>query len=225
MASLSRHSYETTDLAVEGLFIVGPGELWTPEYNTSVVLDHNGMPGDKHSGPTRTIKTFESPDLAGLEVINDRQLSIVDSQDMHVIADGLELPADDIEEATLLPVEQFLAGQLAANILLRSSVGDNLNSVAAPGTVLVFGRGEEASSASIRLTEYNPPCSKPMRKLSETLTALGIESRLSTPELSERFKEVARARRGWLGSVYSVGKLARGQSVSVYKTLDIPSAK
>ncbi len=219
----SLHTLEATPLSVAGLSVISQGETWEAEQRGLVRLEPLGIPEDRHYGATRVVRPYESAELSGLEVANDRQISIVDAEDMRVIAEGLELPADAIQEMTDVPIEQFLAGQLAANILLRSAPGEGaLSEVAEPGNILVFTNSEDEATAAVRLSEYNPPCIKPMRKLFATLEALGLSSDLTTAELGKRFKEAGHNRRGWVGSVYSPGNIALGQGVSLYKPLTTP---
>ena len=207
------HQFEATDLTVGALHIIDQDRIWHSNPVDSTPVDPNGIPDDRHYGATRKLRPYESPELAGLVVANDRQLSVVEAEDMLVIADGLGLPIDRLAAALDISVEQFMAGQLAANVLLSSGSGQKLGSKAQIGSVLVFGDRSSGEPAAVKLTGYNPPCNKPMKKLATSLDKLGILH--SFPELSARFKTLAEARRGWVASVYAPGTLATGQTVSI----------
>lgn len=207
------HEFYRTGLQVAALNTVGPEKIWTTTALESVSIDLDGIPGDRHYGRTRKLRKYESPDLVGLEVANDRQLSIVDARDMLTIGDALELPEARITDITGLPLEEFLARSLAANILVRSSYSHSLNDIARVGGVLVFGdytEGKEA--ASIKVSGYNPPCNKPVRNIAAAMDELGIP--FSPHDANPRFSEAAAGIRGWVGSVYSVGPLAIGQTIA-----------
>jgi hypothetical protein len=207
------HEFRSTGLQVAALNIVGPERIWTTTPLDVVSVDLDGIPGDRHYGRTRKLHKYESPELAGLEVANDRQLSIVDARDMLTIADALELPAARVADATGLPLEEFLARSLAANILVRPSSSHALNDVARVGGVLIFGdHVEDGQVASVKVGGYNPPCNKPVRNIAAALSELGIP--FSPHDANPRFSEAAAEIRGWVGSVYSVGPLAVGQTIS-----------
>ena len=210
-------------MIVDSLCVVGPGSVWSTEVYDSFELERDGIPGDRHFGPTRTVRRYQSAEFAGREIPNDRQLSVVDAGDMVAIADELALPIQDIEERSGFGVDRFMAAQLAANIMVRASGNRDLNAVATSGDVLVFGE-PDGGAPSMRVTEYNKPCNQPVTNLVNSLTALGIGMPLSIDHLRGRFKEAAARRRGWVGSVYITGTVAVGHQVSVYRSLLVPES-
>lgn len=227
---LSAHHLHATPLSVEALYRIDAAEIWSSEQRQRLEVDFAGIPDDRHYGPTRVLRPYESRELAGAEVINDKQLSIVDAQDMRDLAIAMRLPIQDIEDDTGQSVDRFMAGQLAANILVGSPnglfEGHRLNAIANAGRVLVFGSNEvEGQQPLIRLTEYNMPCSKPVTKLLQSLEELGVRPPFDSAKTRVQFGEAALRRRGWVGSVYSPGVLAVGQAISAFDPLSPPSAE
>ncbi len=214
------HEFEATNVTVGALHVIDSERIWNATPVSGLTLDFNGVPGDRHYGRTRRLKPYESPDLAGLVVANDRQVSVVETDDVLAIAEYLGLSLADISEAAGMSIEEFMAGQLAANILLQSG-GRSLRPAAQLGSVLVFGEHAKDNPApSVKIAGYNPTCNKPVKKLSNSLDGFGISH--SFAELSARFKTVAEARRGWVGSVYSPGSIVAQQSVTILRPIDTP---
>lgn len=218
-----RRELEPTDMTIDYLGIVGHERpVWDYESRGWMIVDPDGIPGDRHFGATRIVRPYQSADLAGREVSNDRQVSIVDYDDMGAIALGLGLPIDQIESRTRDPVEHFIARALGANIVVHSPGRRNLGSVAAAGNVLLFG-DKPRKGVAIKITEYNKPCNQPVTQMVAALEALGLEAPMPLEELRQTFKHRAAARRrGWVAGVYGEGEVIPGQSVSVYRTLTAP---
>ncbi len=220
-----------TDMRVDNLAIIGAERPdWSIEHVTVLPIDRHGIPGDGHYGRFRTMREYQSVELAGFKVPNDRQVSIVDASDMEAIAHDIGLPTDAIEERAGLTVAEFMAGQFGANIALRSSNEGGLRAIARPGVQLVFSNpaqplGQPLTQPTVvRLTEYARPCPKPANRLLHSLAQLGLQAPQPPREFWPVVKEAANARRGWVGSVVIPGTIIVGESVAVYNPLGTPEA-
>ena len=210
---------EPTGMAIESLYIVGPERpVWGMESVPSFPVDLNGIPGDRHYGPTRTVREYQSLELDGREVANDRQLIIAQASDMAAIAHSMDLPVEEIEQRSGKSIAHFMAEQLAINILVDSPTEHELSDTAVSGLVLVLGSDPKTAPA-IKLSEYSRPCPKPVVQIVASLRALGLAPPLPIKELTPEFKRAARAGRGWLGAVFATGTAAVGETVSAYPSL------
>lgn len=211
---------QPTDLTVDAIFRIGyEHPVWSTEPLEKITLQNIGIKDDRHSGIFRTRQRFESNELSGMHVANDRQISIVSSNDMIKVAESLDLPLDTIEERSETSIDKFIACQLAANILLKGEV--SLNEVAQPGVLMVM-RNEQGVGPVVRLTEYNNPCKKPVVKLVHSLKEIDIRLEQDFDTLKTQFKAAAASRRGWVGSVYSPGTLFLGANVAVHYPVALP---
>ncbi len=218
-------SLHPTGLEIKSLYVISEGSPWVAEECDRVIMSDQGFVGDRHAGHERHIRRYESSELAGLAIKNDKQISFVADTDMQAIAADIELPAREIEEKSGDSIEQFMARQLAANILLKAS-GHGLNNVLAPGATLVFGdSAPHISRPTIRITEYNNPCRQPVTQIIRSFSEFGINDSRTQKELGAQFMEVAAARRGWVGWVLSPGTLAVGQAVHIHVPVLPPGNK
>jgi hypothetical protein len=216
-------SLAPTGLEVSGLHIIGHEKrIWGIEVVNTLSMDLFGIPGDRHSGQTRVVQPYESVELAGHKTANDKQVSIVGESDMQEIADQFDLPSDQIEERAEMTIAQFMAQQLAANVLVG---GASLNEKADQGTLFVFGPNAQDVRSIVRLTEYNEPCKKPLIKLLDSLGRLGLKPDRDFDTMKERFKSVASTRRGWVASVHQTGHIAIGHSVFTHQPVDVPKSE
>jgi hypothetical protein len=210
---------EPTDMIIDYLCVVGAEKpVWSVESATSVTMDLNGIPDDRHYGLTRTVRRFQSTELAGREVANDRQLIIAQASDMEGIARSMNLPVEEIEQRSGRSIGHFMAEQLAVNILVDSPTDHKLSTTAVSGLVLVLGNDPRTAPA-MKLGEYSRPCNQPVTQLIASLTALGLTPPAPTRELASSFKRVARTGRGWLGAVFAAGTTMVGEAVSSYPSL------
>lgn len=219
MHNMADRLLQPTGLTVDYLCVIQPQErIWGAESLNSLQLDINGIPGDRHYGPTRVVRPYQSRELAGREVVNDRQLIIAQTSDMTTIAHKLGLPVEEIEQRGAASITRFMAEQLAINILVESPTEGELSALAVSGLVLVLGNPETAPA--MKLSEYSRPCPKPLVRLLASLEALGIERpEGSMNQFLERFKQAARVERGWLGSVSATGVVEVGNAISAYTSL------
>lgn len=212
-----------TGLTVAALHVVDHQKVWETDSVRTIILNEGGIMGDRHYGLTRNVRRFESAERAGHAVINDRQVSLGDAEDLRAIADAMALPVSEIEKAAGTPVEAVLAGALAVNVLFKRS-DNRLNDLIRPGDIMEIG-GPGNLTASLRISEYNSPCRQPGAPLLHTLGALGIDLGVSHQELGELFETVAEDRRGWVASVNSdvISSITIGQSAFVQSALLPPS--
>lgn len=144
-----------------------------------------GLVGDLHAGATREADARTPWHPRGTEIANTRQVSLVSAEELAAIADSLDLPDCDPE-------------LLGANLVLAGAPG---LTATAPGTRLMFPSG-----ATLFVTEPNPPCRQPARKLA---AAHG------RPELAHAFVPAARGRRGLVALVERGGRVAPGEALRV----------
>lgn len=212
---------QETDLRVVGIYrLVGGDETsWETEDLERVNMSFQGMAGDRHEGTTRTVRGYESSTMRGNTVANDKQLSWVSAQDMIEIAEGLDLPIEQIEDRTLAPIYEFMAQNLGANILFLSQTRLDLNELMHPGLILGFGTPiVEKYSPALKTTEYNNACSKPINSIRRRLGEMGLSHDLPLEDFKTIFKNgVGKTRRGWIGSVYKEGSLILGSCVNLHE--------
>lgn len=209
---------EQTGMVIDHLYIVGPERpVWNMESVPSVTVDSSGIPGDRHYGATRAMREYQSPELNGREVANDRQLIIAQSSDMEAIAHSMGLAVEEIEQRSGKSIARFMAEQLAVNVLVDSPTEHELNCTAVSGLVLVLG-GDPKTAPAIKLSEYSRPCPKPVVQIVASLRALGLAT-APAKELTPEFKRAARTGRGWLGAVFATGTTAVGETISIYHSL------
>lgn len=201
---------QATGIEVSGLYIVGDGAIWEAEPRSSLDIDFDGIAGDRHAELTRVMQPYESEQMRKLVVANDKHVSLVSGEDMVEIATGMDLDISKVEERSELSIEHFVAKALAANILVS---GEYLNNIALPGLILAFCSDPGEVKSAVRVTEYNAPCQKPLTNMLASLRSLDLSLGGDFVSQKERFKEVAAARRGWVGSVYIAGSIEIGDRI------------
>ena len=151
----------------------------------------DGVVGDRHRGVTR--KTWELTDKqpGGTERRNERQWSAVAQEDLDQVSKelGLNTPLS--------------AGDVAVNLSI-SGVADF--SRLRRGTTLVFEGG-----VVLMVEEYNPPCARMSKHLSETLTTVS-----GNPLAADAFIAASKFSRGLVGVVEVAGFVSPGERVTVH---------
>ena len=160
-----------------------------------LVLDMQGIVGNRHHGPLRAAGPREPWLPKGAMIRNDRQLSALSVEEAALIAAGLSLPK---------PAPELIG----ANLLVQ---GIAAFSRIAPGSHLAFGgkwggKGKFDGSAVLRIEAYNKPCRGPGRKLADAH---------ERPELEFAFVSVAASLRGLVLSVTLPGVIRPGDAVIV----------
>ncbi len=151
-----------------------------------VTATFEGLNGDKHAGLTR-LSDGRTPHYArGTLIRNDRQVSLVSTEELAEIAARLGIP-------------EILGQWLGANILTQGIPG--LTRLP-PGTRLFFSRG-----AVLYVTDENMPCRGPGRVIqAQYAEKAGIES---------GFVKAALHRRGLVAVVEKPGLISAGDQVRV----------
>jgi MOSC domain-containing protein YiiM len=171
----------------------GGGFETAPEAALHLTLD--GIPGDRHAGPTRPAGPREPWLPKGLTLRNDRQLSALSVEDLGAIAAALGIPDAPAE----------LVG---ANLLLEGIAG--LSRLPAGAHLAIggawAGKGKFDGAAVLRVEAYNRPCRGPGRKLA---------ARYGRPELELAFPTAAKSLRGLVLSVAAPGVVRPGDAVVV----------
>ena len=163
---------------------------------------------DRHFGRTRVARNYQvGKKWAKRHVRNERQVSIATLEDLKFITEQAELTDLLIERG--LDMGRFMSLALAVNVVISGTA--KLSEQLGPGTKLFFG-GED-TGAILDISEAHLPCSKPANAIARSLN-------LAPEEIKDRFKEVARARRGYMASVYSPGRIALEDSIDVQLPID-----
>ncbi|MDY7231927.1 MOSC domain-containing protein [Hyalangium sp. s54d21] len=151
-----------------------------------VKVSFEGFVGDRHAGLTRKadVRTPRFP--RGALVRNTRQVSIVSTEELALIAEALGVP-------------QVLAAWLGANLELA---GVPRLTQLPPGTRLVF-----PEDATLVVEGENEPC----RKVGRTVESHHPEQ----PGLANRFVKAAHERRGLVSWVERPGVIRPGDRVKV----------
>jgi hypothetical protein len=152
-----------------------------------LTLDHDGIPGDRHHGPTRKAGGREPWYPRGLAIANSRHLSILGQPDLDAIAARLDLPAVDPQA---IGANLVLAGVTALSFLPR-------------GTRLVA-----ASGAALIITDQNAPC----RQSGKALQALHP----ARPGLDLAFAREAQGLRGVVARIEAAGDLVAGETLILH---------
>jgi MOSC domain-containing protein YiiM len=150
-----------------------------------LALVFGGFEGDVHAGATRKADARTPWHKRGTPIANTRQVSLVSREECAMIARALDLEALD-------------PGLLGANLVVEGIPG--LTQLA-PATRLQFPSG-----ATIFVTESNPPCRQPGRKLA---------ARHDRPELELAFSKKARGLRGLVGLVEREGWIRVGDAIRI----------
>jgi MOSC domain-containing protein YiiM len=150
--------------------------------------DYEGIAGDYHRGWTRKSGGREPWYSRGTEMRNERQISIVSSDELRIIADRMGL-------AEILPE------WIGANLVID---GVPMLSMIPSGTRMFFAGG-----VTLKVDSQNAPC-----RIAGQLVArrAGLAD---TPESALRFPMSAQRLRGLVAWVEKPGRIARGEDVSV----------
>lgn len=150
--------------------------------------DYQGIAGDHHRGLTRKSGGREPWYPRSTEMRNERQISIVSSEELRLIAGKMGL-------AELLP-EWIGANLVIDNVPMLSMIPS--------GTRLFFAGG-----VTLKIDSQNAPC-----QIAGKLVAkrAGLPD---TPESALRFPMSAQRLRGLVAWVEKPGRIARGEDVSV----------
>jgi MOSC domain-containing protein YiiM len=151
----------------------------------------DGIVGDRHRGLTRKAWELTDKQPGGTERRNERQWSAVAQEDLDQVSEELSLNTP------------LSAGDVAANLSI-SGVADF--SRLPRGTTLAFEGG-----VVLMVEEYNPPCARMSKYLSETLTTASGD-----PLADDAFIAASKFSRGLVGVVEVPGFVSPGERVTVH---------
>lgn len=170
---------------VDGLF-VSDGEDFRTLAVDALDLGFEGIAGDVHGGFTRRSTGREPWYPRATEIRNERQLSIVD-------------PDELAEIAAMMEVERVAPEWVGANLTLSDIPR---LSMLPPRTLLFFAGG-----VTLKIDGQNAPCRKAGRAIAEHVP--GREG------LDLLFAKVAKRHRGLVAWVEKPGRIAAGEAVDV----------
>ncbi len=174
---------------VAGLYLVNSKETLRSVAVPSVTATLEGFAGDTHTGPTRKADGRAPWHPRGTRVWNDRQVSLVSAEELHAVAEALDLP-------------ELRAEWLGANVLVE---GVAPFTRLAPMTRLQFSGG-----VTLAITAENHPCLGPGREIAK---AYGRED--AKDGLPAAFVKAAMHRRGVVAVVEREGEIAIGETITV----------
>ncbi|MGJ8573152.1 MAG: MOSC domain-containing protein [Hoeflea sp.] len=169
------------------MLLAALGGDFLTEAVASLEMGFGGIEGDFHAGPTRKSGSREPWYTRGTEIRNERQLSIVASDELAVAAAGMGI--DRIEP-----------GWIGANLMID---GIPLLSMLPPRTQLFFEGG-----VTLRIDGDNGPCRDAGRAIAKNYP--GMDE--TTVALS--FVKAAKRRRGVVAWVEKPGVIRQGEIVT-----------
>lgn len=165
--------------------LIGEGSDFVSRSVPNLDLTFTGIPGHRHAGATREADARTPWHKRGTPIANTRHVSIVSVEECALVAEALGL--DFLDPALL-----------GANVVMGGL--DGLTQLP-PATRLQFPSG-----ATIFVTEPNPPCRQPGRKIAKAHGDTGLEF---------AFPKQAMGLRGVVGLVEREGSIAVGDAVKV----------
>jgi len=172
---------------VSGLFEALAGDFVTTP-TASLELTFDGIVGDFHAGPTRKSGGREPWYPRGTEMRNERQLSILASDELADVAAGMGLP-------------ELKAEWIGGNMVID---GIPSLSMLPPRTLLFFEGG-----VTLRVDGQNAPCKVAGRSIGEHA---GTEDHMTT---ALDFVRVSKRLRGIVAWVEKPGTIRDGEKVDV----------
>jgi len=179
MATSSR----TIEGRVAGVYVADGEVASTPR--PELILTYAGVPGDRHEGLTRKSGAREPWYARGTPMRNERQISILSTEEMAEIAATLGI--------VTLPAEW-----IGANLLIEGV--PNLTALP-PRSILMFPSG-----AAIRIDGDNGPC---------RISGRSIAAQTGVGKHEFDFVQAARGKRGLVGWVEREGTVSPGDSIEI----------
>ena len=179
MATSSR----TIEGRVAGVYVADGEVASTPR--PELILTYAGVRGDRHEGLTRKSGAREPWYARGTPIRNERQISILSTEEMAEIAATLGI--------VTLPAEW-----IGANLLIEGV--PNLTALP-PRSILMFPSG-----AAIRIDGDNGPC---------RISGRSIATQTGVGKHEFDFVQAARGKRGLVGWVEREGTVSPGDSIEI----------
>ncbi len=178
---ITEHPAQKISAKIEGLFKAEGRSFQTTPVD-QLALTFEGIPGDYHAGHSRKSGAREPWYPRGTEIRNERQLSLLDVEELRLVARRLNIPE-------LLP--EWIGG----NLLIKGL--PNLTRLP-PRTILKFEGG-----VTIRIDGDNGPCRESGRAI-----AAQFEGR---DDIEHEFSKQAKNLRGLVGWVEKEGTIHTGE--------------
>lgn len=175
------------DSSVESLF-AALGDSSITEPVEQLVVSFEGIDGDIHAGYTRKSGGREPWYPRGTQMRNERQLSIVCTDELAQAADSMK-------------IDRIAPEWIGANMVLA---GVPQLSMMPPRTVLFFQGG-----VTLRIDGQNAPCRFAGAKIAENYPDR------NQSELALSFPKAAKRQRGLVGWVETPGTIKRGEAVKL----------
>ena len=167
----------------------GGGEQLAKEEQSSIVVELDGVVGDRHRSYSRETWAGDKQPK-GTVRRNERQWSAVSVEELLKIQEAMDLS------------EALTATALGANLCLE---GVAKLSRLPKGSILRFPTGAE-----LMVAEYNPPCLEMGTKLASTM-----RTRSGTPLENTMFSKASKFLRGVVGVVEIAGTISPGDEVEI----------
>jgi hypothetical protein len=168
------------------LCLIADGEDFVSRPVEVLTLDFAGIAGDHHAGLSRRSTSREPWYPRGTEIRNDRQITIVSSAELAEVARGMGVPVIE-------------PGWIGANLVF-----DDIPALTSlpGGTKLLFEGG-----ATLNIEAENGPCRVAGRSIGRNFP--------ERTELDLLFPKLAKHKRGVVASVEKVGRIRKGEGVTV----------
>jgi len=168
----------------------GGSDQLSKEEQTSIIVELDGIVGDRHRSFERTTWAGNDKQPEGTVRRNERQWSAVSVEELAEIAEAMDL------------TEPLTAAALGANLCIE---GIPELSRLPKGTTFRF-----PSKAELQVEDFNPPCLDMGSKLAETM-----QTRSGKPLENTEFSKVSKLSRGVVGVVEVAGIINPGDEIDV----------
>lgn len=184
---MSIYSAKRFEARVEALFASRDGTAVSAPVD-SLGLTFEGIEGDRHGGPTRQSGGREPWYKRGTEIRNERQLSIVSTDELALAADAME-------------IDRIAPEWIGANMVLG---GVPSLSMLPPRSLLFFENG-----AVIKIDGQNAPCRYAGNEIAANFPDRNANA------LALAFPKAAVGKRGLVGWVEKPGAITVGETITV----------
>jgi len=168
----------------------GGSDQLSKEEQTSIIVELDGIVGDRHRSFERTTWAGNDKQPEGTVRRNERQWSAVSVEELAEIAEAMDL------------TEPLTAAALGANLCIE---GIPELSRLPKGTTFRF-----PSKAELQVEDFNPPCLDMGSKLAETM-----QTRSGKPLENTEFSKASKLSRGVVGVVEVAGIINPGDEIDV----------
>ena len=168
----------------------GGSDQLSKEEQTSIIVELDGVVGDRHRSFERTTWAGNDKQPEGTVRRNERQWSAVSVEELAEIAEAMDL------------TEPLSAAALGANLCIE---GIPELSRLPKGTTFRF-----PSKAELQVEDFNPPCLDMGSKLAETM-----QTRSGKPLENTEFSKASKLSRGVVGVVEVAGIINPGDEIDV----------